>query len=85
MSREDIPWITVVILLLIGGFLIGQRFGGSSENVQVAPDPVPGEGTFRQWLWGNRTLDLAVQVGLILGGALGIAALLPKSREDDET
>jgi len=34
---------------------------------------------FRQWLWERRSLDLAVQVGLIFVGALGIAALLPKS------
>jgi hypothetical protein len=35
-------------------------------------------------MWQSRSLDLAVQVGLIFVGALGIAALLPRGREDDD-
>jgi hypothetical protein len=37
--------------------------------------------TFREWLWGTRSMDLAVQVGIIFVGALGIAALLPRGNE----
>jgi hypothetical protein len=37
--------------------------------------------TFREWLWGTRSMDLAVQVGIIFVGALGIAALLPRGDE----
>jgi len=87
VSREDIVWIGLAIALLIGGFWIGRRF--------VSPQPIAqgvreiqglevGAVSFRQWFWEKRSLDLAVQVGLILGGALGIAALLPRGREDEE-
>ena len=42
------------------------------------------EGSFRQWFWESRSLDLAAQVGLIFVGALGIAALLPRGKEENE-
>ena len=35
-------------------------------------------------LWESRSLDLVAQVGLIFVGALGIAALLPKGKGDEE-
>jgi hypothetical protein len=42
--------------------------------------------SFREWMWEWRSLDLAVQAGLILTGALAIAALLPREGETgDET
>ena len=77
MGREDLAWIGLVLLLLIGGLLLGQRL--------LATQPTDGGPTeamaFRQWLWESRSLDLAVQVGLILTGALAIAALLPREGE----
>ena len=80
MSREDLPWLGLVLLLLIGGWFVSQR--------TLAARPVGQETreTFREWLWGTRSLDLAVQVGIVFVGALGIAALLPRSTEtsDDE-
>jgi len=39
--------------------------------------------SFRALFWGDRALDLLVQTGLILVGALGIAALLPRGSEKD--
>ena len=65
--------LALAILLLLGGLLLGRFF------VPLQP---PDDG-FRTFLWGERALDLAVQVGLILAGTLGIAALLPRNREDD--
>jgi hypothetical protein len=82
VSREDIPWVVVIALLLIGGYLIGQRFV-VSESTEVSQMPEQDEGSFRRWFWEYRTLDLAVQVGLVLGGALSIAALLPRNKEDE--
>lgn len=76
MDREHVAWVGVVVVLLIGGLLIGQQFMAPPDNARVD--------LFRQWFWESRSLDLAAQVGLIFVGALGIAALLPKGKGDDE-
>jgi hypothetical protein len=48
------------------------------------PDPgLPAETGFREWLWGTRQFDLIVQVLLVFGGALGIAAILPFEGVDE--
>jgi hypothetical protein len=75
VRREDRAWIVLAVVLLIGGMLIGRRV------LELAG----GEGTtpFRTWFWDHRSLDVAVQGALILVGALGVAALLPR-KEDDE-
>jgi hypothetical protein len=75
VSRENLPWLGPAALLLIGGWLVSQRMPAPS-----AADPKAVE-TFREWLWGTRSLDLAAQVGIIFVGALGIAALLPRGDE----
>ena len=75
MNHERITWIGVLTLLLIAGLLIGRLFFASPEDVAA--------GSFREWFWENRALDLLVQVGLIFAGALGIAALLPRGKEED--
>lgn len=75
MNREHTAWIGVAALLLIVGLLVGRQFLASPDNADV--------GSFRQWFWENRSLDLLVQVGLIFAGALGIAALLPWGKEED--
>ena len=76
MSRDALPAIGLIVLLLAGGLLVGRQFihpipGGESASESAA---------FRQWMWESRSLDLAVQVGLIFVGALGIAALLPRGQ-----
>ena len=76
MSRDDLPWIGLVVLLLAGGLLVGRQWMHPLSDGQGASESA----AFRQWLWESRSLDLAVQVGLIFVGALGIAALLPKSQ-----
>ena len=76
MSREHATWVGVAALLLIAGLLIGWQFLGLPEDADA--------GSFRQWFWESRSLDLLVQVGLIFAGALGIAALLPRDKEGSE-
>ena len=83
LQHEHVVWVGAVVVLLIAGLLIGQQF--------LAPldDPEPArpeqsrrvEGSFRQWFWESRSLDLVAQVGLIFVGALGIAALLPRDKD----
>jgi hypothetical protein len=77
MSRDDLAWIAVAILLLAVGYLIGQRSTippESAEGLEMQ--------SLRPRLWEDRNLDLAVQVGLVFVGALGIVALLPQGREE---
>lgn len=80
MNRERTGWFGIVALLLIVGLLIGQWFLRSPADAAEAP---LSEDSFRLWFWVNRRLDLLAQVGLIFAGALGIAALLPRGRDDE--
>jgi hypothetical protein len=75
VNRERIAWIIIVALVLIAGFLISQRFLPAIDNSDA--------GSFRQWLWDRRGLDLFAQVCLVFAGALGIAALLPRGKESE--
>ncbi len=75
MNRERALWIAVVMFLLVAGLLLGQRVTSPGASDQES---------FRPWFWQNRGLDLLVQAGLIFAGALGIAALLPRERENDD-
>ena len=75
MSRENLPWLVLAVLLLTGGWFASQRM------LLVLPAGGETIETFREWLWGTRSMDLAVQVGIIFVGALGIAALLPRRDE----
>ena len=74
MNREHAAWISAMVVLLTIGLLIGRQFLIPPDNADA--------GSFRQWFWENRSLDLLVQVGLIFTGALAIAALLPWGKED---
>ena len=77
MSREYAIWAGAAVLLLTLGLLVGSWFLTPPDNADADARP------FRQWFWENRSLDLLVQVGLILTGALGIAALLPWGKKED--
>jgi hypothetical protein len=77
MKREYFVWIIVIVALLFTGWLIGKLTLAKSGT-----DTVNGD-AFRTWFWERRGLDLAVQVGLLFAGALGITALLPE--RDEET
>lgn len=83
MRREDIAWIVLAVALLAFGFVVGQRTIPLPQQEDGALPLAAEEGTFRAWFWQARGLDLAVQAGLIVVGALSIAALLPRSREGD--
>jgi hypothetical protein len=78
VKSERIAGIILVLLTLGAGLIIGRWFG-------AIPEPIMPEGVeaFRIWFWSNRSIDLAVQVGLIFAGALGVAAVLPSPYEED--
>jgi hypothetical protein len=83
MNRNDLPWIVLALLLLVAGFVIGRQYAVPPFTETERPVVVP-ERAFRIRFWEDRGLDLAVQIGLILSGALSIAALLPGRRESSE-
>lgn len=66
----------LLIILIALGLGIAVALLRSSSG--VAPTS-PADG-----LWSNRQVDLLLQVGLMLVGALGIHALLPGHNEDEE-
>lgn len=82
MGRDDLPWILLVIALLVASYLLGQRILGPDAAEPVIA-PAAEQSTFRLWFWEERGLDIAVQVGLLFVGTLGIAALLPRSGKGD--
>ena len=81
MGREAWVRLGLALVLLTGGLLFGQRLLNSQSNAGEPTDSM----AFRQWLWESRSLDLAVQMGLILTGALAIAALLPRPGESEDS
>lgn len=44
---------------------------GSQENI-----------SFQEYLWQQHSLDLMIQIGLLLAGAFGVAGLLPAPNEE---
>jgi hypothetical protein len=82
VGRERITWLALVTaLLLAAGLLIGRQF--LLDTGEVPEDE--SSRSFREWFWESRALDLVTQAGLIFAGALGIAALLPREKEVDDT
>jgi hypothetical protein len=77
--KSSFSWLVeagILLLILWGGKLVWEHFGQTAAfNEQLL------ETSFQYWFWQQRGPDLAVQIGLIFAGALGIATLLP-SRKD---
>lgn len=69
MGRRFSSWIPILAWLLVVGLLVGRWLWNPSD--------LPPPRAFRVWWWESRELDVAVQVGLVFAGALGIAALMP--------
>lgn len=78
MKTERLTGVFIVLLILAGGLLMGRWLGATPEYVMIE-----GAESFRTWYWSQRSIDLAVQVGLIFAGALGVAAVLPPLRKED--
>lgn len=76
MDRRLTSWAFVLAVLLAIGLMVGRWLWNPSG---VAPPT-----SFRTWWWECRELDVAVQVGLVFAGALGIAALMPPDAEEPE-
>ena len=62
--------IFIIFFLLLIGFVLFRMINGDADVTQPEED-------FRSWFWDYRMMDLAVQILLIFGGSLGIAAIFP--------
>ncbi len=80
MSRNRLLWAFLLALLLVSGWAVGSSILREAEA--SAPD-TEAPLDFRTWFWTHRSFDLAVQAGLIFAGALGVAAVLPRRKEED--
>lgn len=78
MKTEHLTGVFAVLIILAIGLLLGRWLGASPEYVMAE-----GAESFRTWYWSQRSIDLAVQVGLIFAGALGVAAVLPPIHKED--
>jgi hypothetical protein len=76
MNRDRIRQAGILLLVILGA-LVGRRL--------LPAEPATEGQLFRQQLWITRGLDLIVQAWLVFAGALGIAALLPRAAEEEET
>ena len=75
MKKRALVYIFVILTLLGAGLFLFRTLN---------PDhALPAESGFREWLWETRQFDLVVQVLLVFGGAMGIAAILPFEGADE--
>jgi hypothetical protein len=78
MTRERVALIAGVLLLLFAGWAFAELRSTADVRAAMPSDP------FRMWFWERRSIDLAIQIGLLFAGALGITALLPDRDGDPE-
>ena len=75
MGRDRAAWPAILGLAIVVSVLLTRLLPATSATSTTV--------SFRALFWGERALDLLVQTGLILVGALGIAALLPRGSEEE--
>lgn len=75
----------LIIGVLVALFLLtsGYSLIGLAAAKQPTPSmPVDDTITFQEYLWYQNPVVLTIQIGLMLAGALGVAALLPSPDEE---
>lgn len=75
MGRERAAWPIVIVVAIVASALLTRALPPPSASSPPS--------AFRTLFWNDRGLDVLIQAALILVGALGIAALLPRGSEDE--
>jgi len=65
----SVAGILIVLFLMAIGWAIFQWANPGEEQML--------SNSFRTWFWEHKKVDLAIQIGLVFAGTLGIAAILP--------
>lgn len=85
MIRGLITKFIILAILFAAGITAVSGCGVLQTNVPEAyhfPEPENSEESFQEHLWGEHTMELMIQIGLMLAGAFGVAALLPAEAEE---
>ena len=76
-------WLFIFALLIIVLFSSACSLNGL---IPTPSDGIQNESTkeisFQEYLWLEHPLDLIIQIGILLAGAFGVAALLPSPDEE---
>lgn len=71
------------LILVLGFFLCACSVSKSQdESSDLSQERSAEESTFQEYLWGQHSLDLLIQIGLLLAGSLGVVVLLPTPDEE---
>lgn len=71
------------LILVVGFFLCACAVSESQyESSDLSQEQPVEEGTFQEYLWDQHSLDLMIQIGLLLAGSLGVVVLLPTPDEE---
>lgn len=82
--KPAVRYRKMVSLLILLGFIFSacSTTKSSVPHSDVSQDESPSDVTFQEYLWGQHSLDLLIQVGLLLAGAFGVVVLLPAQNEE---
>ncbi|HAF61539.1 MAG TPA: hypothetical protein DCK95_04360 [Anaerolineaceae bacterium] len=82
--KPAVHYRKVLLIFLLLGFIFSacSTTKSSVPHSDGSQDESPGDVTFQEYLWGQHSLDLLIQVGLLLAGAFGVVVLLPAPNEE---
>ena len=80
------PSSFLIALLLIFSICMVSCVGAQHSDESSPLDEQAGDAaTFQEYLWQEHPVDLMLQIGLLIAGALGVTALLPTPDEERST
>ncbi len=76
----------LIILLLVFSVCMVSCVGAQlPDETSPLKEHSMDEETFQDYLWQEHPVDLMLQIGLLIAGALGVTALLPTPDEEQPT
>jgi hypothetical protein len=81
-SKKHFLFLLFTFILILFCLSACTNFSEVDLAKDTGSDQAGDEISFQEYLWEEHAIDLAIQVGLMLAGALGVAALLPAPDEE---
>lgn len=75
----SILFLSLLIIGAVSACRINQNNYMQFTDEQTVPTQTD---SFQEFLWEEHGMDLFIQIGLLLAGAFGVAALLPSADEE---